>query len=334
MMHKDSEMKKDLKKKLKQIPALPGVYKMLDSAGQIIYVGKSKCLKKRVTSYFTKSPKPAKIEKMIFFIDDISYLVTDTNLEARLLECQLIKAFKPYFNSQMKNDKKYFYLKVTHSGHPKGLALVPQRDIDTFGPFRRKHLVQSLIDTLPHLFPIIQANNSFDFHYHPLPEMMNRKTFMRNRQSLIQIFSEDHKLKCLIDQLEICMNKESIQYNYERATRYRDLINNLAYIRHIIHDYKDLTSRDILLKIPVGDGVKLFFIAKGEIILKKYFPLLTQPRIDAFFDEGCRLKSSFVPIRDEKTAVDFQNILFSEIQALPEEWIMTYSPHLNPLDEF
>lgn len=86
----ETETMSDLKQKVNQIPALPGVYKMLDSSGQIIYVGKSKCLKKRVQSYFTKSPKQPKIERMIFLIDDIEYIVTDTHLEARLLECQLL----------------------------------------------------------------------------------------------------------------------------------------------------------------------------------------------------------------------------------------------------
>ncbi|MDD3307926.1 MAG: GIY-YIG nuclease family protein [Acetobacterium sp.] len=311
-----------LEKKLNQIPSLPGIYKMLDSTGQIIYVGKSICLKKRVKSYFTKSPKQPKIERMIFFIDDIDYIITDTHLEARLLECQLIKELKPYFNSQMKNDRRYFYLKVTHSSHSKGLSIVPEREDHTFGPFRRKHIIQSLIDMLTHLFPIVQDNNRFNFQYHTLPEMMSPEDFLKNRQTLIQIFSEDTKLNCLSNQLEICMNKESALYNYERATTYRDLIRSLAYISHILHDYKDLTTRDILLKIPVGDGEKLFFISKGRIVLKKYFPVLTPAAIDAFLAEGCRKKAAVGPVPDEKAAVDFQNILFSEIQALPDEWIL------------
>ncbi|WP_296557098.1 GIY-YIG nuclease family protein [uncultured Acetobacterium sp.] len=312
----------DLKQKVNQIPALPGVYKMLDSSGQIIYVGKSKCLKKRVQSYFTKSPKQPKIERMIFLIDDIEYIVTDTHLEARLLECQLIKAIKPYFNSQMKNDRRYFYLKITNSGHTKGLSIVPEREAHSFGPFRRKQTIQSLIELLTHLFPIVQDNNNFDFHYHILPEHMSPEDFQRNRQTLIRIFSEDAELIGLIKQLKICMNKESAQYHYERATTYRDMINGLAYVYHVIHDYRRLLTKDILLKIPVGDGDKLFYISKSKIILKKYFPTLSQTEIDAFLNAGLKLKSGFVFDCDEKAEVDFQNILFSEIQALPDDWIL------------
>ena len=311
-----------LEQKLNQIPPLPGVYKMLDSAGQIIYIGKSKCLKKRVKSYFTKSPKQPKIERMVFFIDDINYTVTDTHLEARLLECQLIKEIQPYFNSQMKNDRRYFYLKVTNSAHSKGLSIVPEREGHSFGPFRRKQAIQSLIDMFTHLFPIVQDNNRFDFHYHTLPELMNPDDFSKNRQTLLQIFSEATTLNCLLNQFQVCMDKESAQYHYERATTYRDLIKSLTYISHILHDYKHLTTRDVLLKIPVEDGEKLFFISKGRIVLKKYFPLLTQAAIDTFLAEGCRSKAAIVPFPDEKAAVDFQNILFSEIQALPDEWIL------------
>ena len=311
-----------LEKKLKQIPPLPGIYKMLDSSGQIIYVGKSKCLKKRVKSYFTKSPKQPKIERMIFLIDDIDYIVTDTHLEARLLECQLIKELKPYFNSQMKNDRQYFYLNVTHSSHSRGLSIVLEREDHSFGPFRRKQVILSLIDMLTHLFPIVQENNRFDFYYHTLPEIMSLEDFLKNRQTLLLIFSDDTKLNCFINQLEICMHKESAQYHYERATTYRDLIKSLAYISHNLHAYKHLTTRDILLKIPVRDGEKFFFISSGRIILKQYFPVLTQSAIDTFFNEGSRMKSALVPIPDEKAGVDFQNILFSEIQALPDEWIL------------
>ena len=102
----------NIKEKLKQIPKLPGIYKMLDSRGNIIYIGKSKCLQNRVKSYFVASPKWEKVNRMVTMIKDIEYVVTDTHLEARLLECTLIKEHKPRFNAQMKNDQRYFFIKV------------------------------------------------------------------------------------------------------------------------------------------------------------------------------------------------------------------------------
>lgn len=311
-----------LKQKLSQIPPLPGVYKMLDSDGQIIYIGKSKCLKKRVKSYFTKSPKLPKIERMVFFIADIDYIVTDTHLEARLLECQLIKEIKPYFNSQMKNDRRYFYLKINNAYQSHALTIISEREDNTFGPFRRKQLIQSLIDSLTHLFPIIQDKHSYTFKYHTLPEMMRPEDFIENKQTLLQIFSDETDMHCLIKQLKLCMNEEASRYNYERATTYRDLISGLTYISHILHDYQDLLTKDILLKIPVQDGAKLFYISKSKIVLKEYFSTLTETEIDTFWNEGLKKKSTVVSEWDEKAAVDFQNILFSEIQSLPDELVI------------
>src|SRR5690554_855055 len=112
-----------IKEKLDQIPPLPGIYKMLDSRGNIIYVGKSMCLRKRVSSYFTGNHRWKKVEKLVFFTADIDYIVTDTHLEARLLECEMIKKLKPVFNSQMKNDNGYVYLKVESDSRYKVLSV-------------------------------------------------------------------------------------------------------------------------------------------------------------------------------------------------------------------
>jgi excinuclease ABC subunit C len=98
----------DLKEKVKQLPECPGVYLMKDFSGSIIYVGKSKNLKSRVGQYFQSSKNhPPKVVKMVQGIRDFDYITTDTELEALLLECRLIKEIQPMYNSQMKNPKKY-----------------------------------------------------------------------------------------------------------------------------------------------------------------------------------------------------------------------------------
>ncbi|KNZ43239.1 GIY-YIG nuclease family protein [Acetobacterium bakii] len=311
-----------IQKKLNQIPALPGIYKMLDASGNIIYIGKSKCLKTRVKSYFSKAPKQSKVEKMVFFIDDIDYLVTDTHLEAQLLECQLIKKLKPIFNSQMKNDRKYMYLKVGDFSQYRVLSIVQERQGDSFGPFRGKQFIQSFMDTVTHLFPMVQNNIRWEFNYHTLPVTMSAADFIKNRATLMNVFSEETSMQSLIDELKCRMNNEATQYNYERATIYRDLIKSLTYISHVLYDYKTLITKDLLLKIPVPAGEKLFFISKGKIIFKKQYSVLSQFEIDAFLAEGHNMKSEPAPDRDEKTEVDFLNILFSEIQSLPDEWIL------------
>ena len=90
-----------IKKKLDMLPMEPGIYKMIDAKGNVIYIGKSKMLNKRVKTYFANNPNWDKINRMVRLIDDIDFIVTDTHLEARILECSLIKELKPIFISRM-----------------------------------------------------------------------------------------------------------------------------------------------------------------------------------------------------------------------------------------
>ena len=107
MMHNDK-----IEQKLKTLPDNPGVYLMKNSNGKIIYVGKAVVLKNRVRQYFRKTEKTARIEKMVSLIHDFEYIITDTEDEALILECNLIKKYKPKFNVLLKDDKTYPYIKV------------------------------------------------------------------------------------------------------------------------------------------------------------------------------------------------------------------------------
>lgn len=108
MMHNDDK----IEEKLKTLPDNPGVYLMKNSNGKIIYVGKAVILKNRVRQYFRKTEKTARIEKMVSLIHDFEYIITDTEDEALILECNLIKKYKPKFNVLLKDDKRYPYIKV------------------------------------------------------------------------------------------------------------------------------------------------------------------------------------------------------------------------------
>ena len=108
MMHNDDK----IEEKLKTLPDNPGVYLMKNSNGKIIYVGKAVILKNRVRQYFRKTEKTARIEKMVSLIHDFEYIITDTEDEALILECNLIKKYKPKFNVLLKDDKTYPYIKV------------------------------------------------------------------------------------------------------------------------------------------------------------------------------------------------------------------------------
>ena len=116
MMHNDK-----IEEKLKTLPDNPGVYLMKNSNGKIIYVGKAVVLKNRVRQYFRKTDKTARIENMVSLIDDFEYIITDTEDEALILECTLIKKYKPKFNVLLKDDKTYPYIKV---GEKNGRPLI------------------------------------------------------------------------------------------------------------------------------------------------------------------------------------------------------------------
>ena len=116
MMHNDK-----IEQKLKTLPDNPGVYLMKNSNGKIIYVGKAVVLKNRVRQYFRKTDKTARIENMVNLIDDFEYIITDTEDEALILECTLIKKYKPKFNVLLKDDKTYPYIKV---GEKNGRPLI------------------------------------------------------------------------------------------------------------------------------------------------------------------------------------------------------------------
>jgi excinuclease ABC subunit C len=314
---------KSINETLKQIPALPGIYKMLDASGQIIYIGKSKCLKKRVRSYFSGTSKKSKIIRMVQLIESIEYIVTDTHLEARLLECQLIKDLKPYFNSQMKNDQRYSYLKINDNPRLKPLSIVHDRGKDTYGPFHSRHFIQSFIDKVTHLFPLVYLNRHYTFSYHLFPETLSPDLFLTNRETLIQLFSGELELEQFMNALALSMDEEAIQYRYERAMVFRDLIQSLKYIRRILHDYQKLITGEHLLKIAIDEGIKLFFVAKGNVIHKKFYSALTPPEQCAFVCEGQRLANLLPPNADEKREMDFLNILFSEMQVLPDDWVIS-----------
>lgn len=311
--------------KINRIPTKPGIYKMLDSNNRIIYVGKSICLKNRVRSYFTENPKWSKVEKMVSFIDDIEYIVTDTHLEAILLECQLIKKIKPMFNTQLKNDEKYVYLKIEDYNIHNPLSIVNSREKNCFGPFRRKFSLVELINSFKNIYPIIKTNESYNLEYHLMPVSMDKDVFEENKKSLQEIFSNDKKMMLLIDKLEEKMKEAATKLQFATASTFRDMIYGLNYLKTGIYGYKAMFSKDILLKIPITNGYKLFFVSKGEILLKSTFSALTEDDIQDFINIGKDLKSSASKDLNEKSSIDYRDILYSEIKSLPEEMVIFFS---------
>lgn len=318
----------NLKEILNQIPELPGIYKFYNSGGIIIYIGKSKCLKKRVKSYFAKTPKWEKVKKLVCFIHDIEYIVTDTHLEARLLECELIKTVKPFFNSQMKNDQKYVYLKIAEYNTYNPLRVIPEREADSFGPFRSRYTLIDIINSFRNLYPIIKTEQSYSFDYHLLPAALDKESFFNNRNSLLDMLSETAGMELFICGLEEKMREAASLFKYETASMYRDIISGFQYIMHGINAYRNLISRNILLQIPCPGGFKLIFASGGLIRLKEKLSDPKPEDIKKFIRKGEAMVKSGIweyslPETDftDKMRIDFRDVLYSEIMALPEEMV-------------
>jgi excinuclease ABC subunit C len=317
-----SKIPNHLIEKINSIPTQSGIYKMLDSSGRIIYIGKSISLKNRVRSYFADNPKWSKVEKMVSFIDGIEYIVTDTHLEAILLECSLIKEIKPMFNSQLKNDEKYVYLKVEDFNIYNPLSIVNSREDNCYGPFRRKFSLVELINSLKNIFPITKDGKNYNFEYNLVPVSMDKDAFEKNKESLQEIFSDDENMMLLINGLEEKMKGAAAQLQFATASIYRDMIYGLNYLKTGIYGYKAIFSKDILLKIPINSGYKLFFVSKGEILLKSIFSTLTESDMKDFINTGKNLKLSMSKSLNEKSSMDFRDILYSEIKSLPDEMVI------------
>lgn len=301
-----------LKEKIDSLPDKPGIYKMLDREGRIIYIGKSISLKKRVKSYFRENPERRKVEKMYPLIDDIDYKVMDTDLEAKLEECRLIKELKPIFNSQFKKDKNYVYIKIKEYNPYNPLSLSYIRNGECYGPFRNMSLVRNVLSSLKNLYPINWVDNRYSFKYDIIPVSMNREEFLENQNSLKQIFENKNRGKLFMDELEEKMKKASMSLKFETALYYKNLVDGFKYIDIYLRREEEMFLSDIFLKIEIENGYKLFFIKKGDIVLKEKFKILNRTREKEFIKRGKKIdsKNSF---KDEKVNLDFRDILIGEI---------------------
>lgn len=310
----------DLIEKVRQLPELPGIYKMLDSRKNIIYVGKSKCLRKRVQSYFTGSPKWEKVTRMVSAIKDIDYIVTDTHLEARLLECRLIKELKPRFNAQMKNDQRYFFLKVEADNLSRPITVASEREEDCFGPFRSRFTISEFIDRLRCIYPITRGTDRYEFEYHLFPVSMEKEAFEHNRQILLEIFSSESNLLILTESILNKMEEAASGFQYEMAAIYRDMIRCLKIIQNGLDGYRSLASKHLLLKLPIGEGYKLFYVVNARIINTLKLPELTEEALRDFI-RSCRNHPAHnaPDVNTEKSFIDFRDVLYSEIANLAED---------------
>ncbi|AVP87328.1 excinuclease ABC subunit C [Candidatus Phycorickettsia trachydisci] len=278
-----------LQNKIQDIPELPGIYQMLDSKGSILYIGKAKSLKKRVSSYF-QSGLTTRIAKMIWQACDIKYIITNSEAEAFLLEASLIKKFKPKFNVLLKDDKSFPYIKIsTDHDYPQITKFRGKLSKDGyyFGPFASSGQVSSAIVEIQKIFQIRSCTNTY-FKTRKRPCLLYQikrcsgpctaKISLHDYQNLVDQTKQflSGKFKTLIKDLNIEMKKYSEQFEYEKAASIRDRIKTIEYVqsRNIINS-QTLGDADIIaVKTLKGAAcVQVFIYRCGQNLGNQaYFP--------------------------------------------------------------
>lgn len=236
----------ELRKKSMALPKTPGVYLMKNSKGEIIYVGKAKALKNRVSQYFGSQNNHAiKVRKMVENVNDFDYILTDSEFEALVLECSLIKQYSPKYNILLKDDKGYSYIKITQSDWPKISAVKQKLDDGAryIGPYTSSFSVTDSVDEALKIFMLPQCNKSFPreigksrpcLNYFikqcsaPCAKKINCAEYNEAVESAIKFLQGDSAN--VISELTKQMEDAAEELDFERAARLRDRINSIRKI--------------------------------------------------------------------------------------------------------
>lgn len=299
-----------IKSKLELLPTSPGCYIHKDKNGTIIYVGKAKNLRNRVRSYFRGS-HDTKTEALVSEIVDFEFIVTESNIEALLLEINLIKENKPKYNIMLKDDKSYPFIKITNERYPR-LIITRQVKKDGglyFGPYPDVGAANEIKRLLDRIFPFRKCTNppsKVCFYYH-LGQCMAHtvchkdEAYFKGMAQEVSDFLKGQDDK-IIDELKLKMNTAAQNMEFERAAEYRDLIQAIGTLRTKQRVMaKDLQNRDVF-GYYVDKGwmcVQVFFVRQGKLIERdvNLFPYYNDPDEDflTYMGQFYQEKSHLIP---------------------------------------
>ena len=281
----------DVQEELKKLPGKPGVYIMHDASDAIIYVGKAINLHNRVRSYFRKIVgRGPQIDKMVQQIARFEYIVTDSELEALVLENNLIKEHEPKYNTMLKDDKTYPYIKVTLGDRFPRVMMCRQMKKDKakyFGPFTNGTAVKDTIDLVNKLFMLRTCNKALpkdvgndrpclNYHIHqcaaPCQGYISEEEYNDKIEEVLRFLQGDHSR--ILKDLEEKMKQASENMEFEEAIRYRDLIQSVQ----SVSERQKITGstgedKDIIAMAQDGQDVvvQVFFVRDGKMIGREHF---------------------------------------------------------------
>ena len=283
----------NIQEELKKLPGKPGVYLMHDERDAIIYVGKAISLKNRVRQYFQSSRnKGAKIEQMVTHISRFEYIVTDSELEALVLECNLIKEHRPKYNTMLMDDKSYPFIKVTVNEPFPRVMLARQMKKDKakyFGPYTSAGAVKDTIELIRKLYHIRSCNRllpkdigkerpCLNYHIHqcqaPCQGYISQEEYRKSIDDVVRFLNGHYDL--VLKELEEKMMAASDSLEFEKAIEYRELLTSVQKVaqKQKITDTAG-DDRDIIAMASEGEDavVQVFFIRSGRLIGRDHFYL-------------------------------------------------------------
>ena len=281
----------DLQDELKKLPDLPGVYIMHDKSDAIIYIGKALSLRKRVRQYFQPSHNEGiKKKQMVEHIARFEYIITDSELEALVLECNLIKEHTPKYNTMLRDDKTYPYIRVTVGEAFPRVLFSRQMKKDKsryFGPYTSAGAVKDTIDLINKIYRLRTCNRNLprdigldraclNYHIHqceaPCQGYISKEEYAEKIQGVIEFLNGNYGP--VLRDLEAKMNQASAEMEFEKAIEYRELLNS---VKQIAQKQKitntDGEDKDIiaLAADDVDAVVQVFFIRSGKLIGRDHF---------------------------------------------------------------
>lgn len=321
-------MLSDIKLKINNMPTTPGVYLMKDKENNIIYVGKSKSLQTRVKSYFVNSSSHSKkVQRLVKGIRDIEIINTDTELDALLLECELIKRYKPMYNKLMKNHENYSYLKIDKRTEFPYIEVVNEIEDGSvyFGPYMKESKLYEIKDIIDKTLNIRQCKRMSKCFKYDLSQCVGPcrdKIGIREYKKLIDIVIRDlsGESNYIVDTLQSNMQKEITNLNFEKAAQLQDSIQKIKSIMNkqkIINDSSN--NQKILAWININDNndYKIYAIQNGKLVKseiidsdklnnlnkEKYLEDILNESDEKDFDKEI-----------EKFDIDFINIIYNYIK--------------------
>lgn len=283
----------DIEEELKKLPGKPGVYLMHDARDAIIYVGKAISLKQRVRQYFQPSRNVSpKIERMISQIDHFEYIITDSEVEALVLESNLIKEHKPKYNTMLKDDKSYPFIKATVGEAFPRLIFSRQEKRDKakyFGPYTSAGAAKDTLELLRKIYHVRSCNRRLPkdagkerpcLNYHikqcdaPCQGYISQEQYQENFKKALKLLEGDYSQ--VLEYLNEKMLTASEEMAFEEAAQYRDLIESVkkASVHQKITDFGGI-DRDVVALAKEGSEavVQVFFIREGRMIGRDHFHL-------------------------------------------------------------